>query len=310
MGLTLPAGQVLNTIDKSLLFLQWWVHFVWLKVVILEFKAPSCVSPSMIFRLPTARIKFAPTVTEKQAWRTKMKYCHIWDFIRVLMWHVGFNGDITSWIHIVDMNMRISKTFDVLWSIPAKRLKCVFSKSIFVFGKNSLVSTGKPKMEDKNLCHGIFLLRISVAPSTRYCWWFRNPYHQLRLIVYPHYLQGFSTIIPGWNRCLGFLVAINRYVTNRGNNQTKKTSQSRGLGDAESGLSDEARGVGVFVDGDGLWYPWEAGLLATVITATTAIIITYYYYYYYSYYYLLFLLYWLYYYSYSYYSSYYYHYYC
>ncbi len=66
------------------------------------------------------------------------------------MWHVGFNGDITSWIHIVDINMRVSKTFDVLWSIPAKRLKWVFSNSIFVFGKNSLVSTGKPKMEDKN----------------------------------------------------------------------------------------------------------------------------------------------------------------
>ena len=27
-----------------------------------------------------------------------------------------------------------------------------------------------------------------------YCWWFRNPAIQLRLVVYPHDLQGFSTI--------------------------------------------------------------------------------------------------------------------
>ena len=35
-----------------------------------------------------------------------------------------------------------------------------------------------------------------------YCWWFRNPANQLRLEVFCHYLQGFSTIPGG---CLGFL---------------------------------------------------------------------------------------------------------
>ena len=34
------------------------------------------------------------------------------------------------------------------------------------------------------------------------CWWFRNPANQLRLVGYPHYLQGFRNIPGG---CLGFL---------------------------------------------------------------------------------------------------------
>ena len=31
-----------------------------------------------------------------------------------------------------------------------------------------------------------------------YCWWFRNPANQLRLVVYPTIYRGFSTIPGGW----------------------------------------------------------------------------------------------------------------
>ena len=33
------------------------------------------------------------------------------------------------------------------------------------------------------------LVRLPAAET--YCWWFRNPANQLRLVVYPHYLPGF-----------------------------------------------------------------------------------------------------------------------
>lgn len=46
--------------------------------------------------------------------------------------------------------MRVSMNLDVQWSIPAKRLKCIFCSSLFVLGKISLVSIGKLKMDNKN----------------------------------------------------------------------------------------------------------------------------------------------------------------
>ena len=93
-----------------------------------------------------------------------------------------------------------------------------------------------------------------------------------------HYLQGFiapSRVV----RCLGFLVAINRYVTNRGNSKTKNHLKSLGLGDAESGLSDEARGVGVFLMGMGCGTLEKQGCWLLLFLPLLLLLITYYYYY-------------------------------
>lgn len=89
------------------------------------FKALSCVATSMVFRMPTARIKFAPS-RKAGLEDEEIKYSHSWDFIRVWMWHVSFDGDFTSWIYIVDI---IYESFDESWSAmvhPCETAKVYF----------------------------------------------------------------------------------------------------------------------------------------------------------------------------------------